>query len=441
MALYGVAVDAGRRAYVVDMNGRIIRIDPVSGAQEVYATFPGAAGGLSTMPFDLVFDDAGFAYVTDQNLAAIWRVPPEGGEPQLWFQDPRLFGATGIRIDPSGRHLYFTGAISQHPATAGAGIVYRLPLVERPAAAQLQEVFRYPARSSPFGIAFGASGRLYVTLAGPSQISVLRPAGGEKMQEERLFPTSEENSRREVPYDRPLGIAFDGCGSLLVTNSNVLSAPNAQRMVVFDVFVGDTAAPLARPVIGGAKAAPDAPKPACAAVKAKPLRRCLARRSPIGARSIGRVRLGHTRRRMLRRVGIRPVSRTRHSYGWCVRRGSGRVTAVFGGSGRSLLVTSTARGHGNRGVRPGVRVGVSRRAYPRRRALAGGLWSAGPRSPRLVGVRRGRVRFVGVADRRLLRRPRLLRRYLRRAGLRKLGLRNRSELTREAIRQLPMGRR
>jgi len=42
---------------------------------------------------------------------------------------------------------------------------------------------------------------------------------------------------------------------------------------------------------------------------------------------------------------------------------------------------------------------------------------AGPRSSRIFGTRRGKVRFVAVADRRLLRTPRALRRYVRRAGL------------------------
>jgi len=39
-------------------------------------------------------------------------------------------------------------------------------------------------------------------------------------------------------------------------------------------------------------------------------------------------------------------------------------------------------------------------------------------SPRLFGIRRGRVRYIAVANRRLLRKPAALRRALRRAGLR-----------------------
>ncbi len=58
-------------------------------------------------------------------------------------------------------------------------------------------------------------------------------------------------------------------------------------------------------------------------------RRCLARRSTVGRRNIGRVRLGYTRPRALRRIDPRPVRRGRFVYRWCVRRSAGLVTAVF----------------------------------------------------------------------------------------------------------------
>jgi hypothetical protein len=145
---------------------------------------------------------------------------------------------------------------------------------------------------------------------------------------------------------------------------------------------------------------------------------CLARRSPIGPRSIGRVRLGYTRRRALRRITPQPTRRTGRSFRWCVKRSSRHVTADFGRGlgGRTRLVTSTARGHGMRGVRPGKQAGAFRRAFPSRRRIMGGLYRARPRSLRIFGLRRGEVRFVSVADRRLLRNTRALRRYLKLAG-------------------------
>ncbi len=150
--------------------------------------------------------------------------------------------------------------------------------------------------------------------------------------------------------------------------------------------------------------------------------RCLSRRSPIGPRNIGRIRLGSTRARLLG-LRVEPPRRTGRSYRYCVKGSSGRVTAVFSSRssrGRVRLVTTTAGGHGNRRVRVGS---SSRRlfaAYPRARRIRSGLYRANPRSPRLFGIRRGRVTFIAVADRRLLRpgKRRALRRYLAYAGLR-----------------------
>jgi len=147
---------------------------------------------------------------------------------------------------------------------------------------------------------------------------------------------------------------------------------------------------------------------------------CLARRSPIGPRNVGRVRLGYTRRGMLRRIRPQPVRRGRYFYRWCVKGSSGRVTAVFSrrsARGRARLVVTTATRHGMRGVRRGVGVGRLLQRFPRARRLSRGLYRAGPRSRRIFGTRRGKVRFVGVADLRLLSSRKELRRYLRRAGL------------------------
>ena len=149
-------------------------------------------------------------------------------------------------------------------------------------------------------------------------------------------------------------------------------------------------------------------------------RGCLARRSPIGPRNIGRVRIGYRRKRLLR-LGVRPVRRTRGSFRYCVKRSRGRVTAVFGRGARVVLVATTARAHGNRGVRPGVPARRLRAAYPRRRPIGRGVVRTWPRSPRVVGLRRGRVRFVAVAAPRVLASHSAFRAALRHAGLRGSG--------------------
>lgn len=144
---------------------------------------------------------------------------------------------------------------------------------------------------------------------------------------------------------------------------------------------------------------------------------CLARRSSIGRRNIGRLGVGLTRRRLLRQAPA-PRRRSSRSWRWCVKGGRGSVRAAFTPRGKVGLLVSTGPRHGNRGVRPGSAASRLARVYPRRRALGRGLFVAGARSTRIVGVRGGKVRFTGVASRRLIADPAALRRYLRLAGLR-----------------------
>jgi len=143
---------------------------------------------------------------------------------------------------------------------------------------------------------------------------------------------------------------------------------------------------------------------------------CLARRSPIGPRNIGRVRIGLTRAQLLRRVPT-PRRRTRRSWRWCVKGSKGVVSAAFDRKGRVALVTTTAAAHGNRKVRPGSTLARLRRSYRRGRSLSATLFRANRRSPRLFGVRRGKVRFIAVTSRRTITRRKTLRAYLRLCGV------------------------
>jgi 3',5'-cyclic-AMP phosphodiesterase len=125
--------------------------------------------------------------------------------------------------------------------------------------------------------------------------------------------------------------------------------------------------------------------------------RCLAERAPVGHRGVLRVRLGD--------------KGSRHSRRWCVRGGSGKVTAVFAG-GRAVLVATTAPGHHYRGVHPGSRVRALRRAFPHRFRLGRGLTRAFPHSRLLLGTGEGRVLFLAVATRATIARRSDLTRYL-----------------------------
>jgi sugar lactone lactonase YvrE len=279
MGLLGMALDAQGRLYVADMNGRVLRVDPSTGLQEVYGSIPtNTDTSLTDMPGFVVFGSDGSLYVSDWSAPVIWRVPPGGGQAALWFTDTRLAGSyganvAGIALDPSGQNLYIAAGTQEAQIA-----IYRLPLAH-PDALHLEEFHRYtdfvmePCDLDPNpelvacatmpafgggGIAFGSSGKLYVALFAKQQLSILRTDGSEALR----FPSADENMDRDVPVNGPFAVAFDGRGSLLVANTGdptIGKSPGggdppgglvtSDTWVVFDVFVDDTASPLIRPFI------------------------------------------------------------------------------------------------------------------------------------------------------------------------------------------------
>jgi hypothetical protein len=119
-----------------------------------------------------------------------------------------------------------------------------------------------------------------------------------------------------------------------------------------------------------------------------------------------------TQKTLLKRLPA-PRRRSKRSFTWCVKGGKGKVKAAFTRKGRVALVTTTAPHHGNRRIHPGTRTRALRRAYSRLRSIGRSLVRANPRSPRLFGIRRGRVRYVAVTSRRTIAHRKTLRAYLR----------------------------
>ncbi|MCI0437205.1 MAG: SMP-30/gluconolactonase/LRE family protein [Gemmatimonadetes bacterium] len=222
--------------------------------QEIYSDpFPNlstcAFGPLPVscaLPNDMAFAEDGSAYVTDSFQAAIWRVPPGGGMPQVWLQNPLLagsgalpIGVNGIRLDPARQYVYFTVTFSA--ADFNVGAVYRVPFAAQPDPSLIELVHEYNMGEGPDGLAFGASGRLYVALAAANAISVLDNG----VEVARI--TSPPGSA--IPLDGPANIAFDdNRHSLLVTNHASLSG-NEANFAVLRIFVDDVASPLVRPIL------------------------------------------------------------------------------------------------------------------------------------------------------------------------------------------------
>jgi DNA-binding beta-propeller fold protein YncE len=124
--------------------------------------------------------------------------------------------------------------------------VYTLPLVDQPTDADLKVFHTYTAGAGPDGVAFGKSGKLYVCLAGYSQISELAPDGTEVA---RFSGPAQDpaNPGNPLLWANPANIAFDDeNGRILVTNhASLIQVPDpSPYFAIFDVFVDDKAGKL-----------------------------------------------------------------------------------------------------------------------------------------------------------------------------------------------------
>lgn len=199
-------------------------------------------GDLPPLANDIVFDANGYAYVTDSLQATIWRYQRGGGAPTVWFQSPLFegggffpFGLNGIRLDPMRGYLYF--AVSTTADNPGNGKIYRLSLAKP---VDLELFYDFTLGEFPDQLAFGATGDLYVSLAGSNQISVIN-SGGEEVTRIASLPGD------VTPLDNPAGIAFDSAKkSLLIVNHALLSGIPA-HFAVLKSFVDDPGNPLETP--------------------------------------------------------------------------------------------------------------------------------------------------------------------------------------------------
>ena len=197
------------------------------------------------IPNDLLFDEEGFAYVSDSLQATIFRYAPGGGAAQIWFQSPQFegggffpFGTNGMRFDLDRDKLYV--AVSTSFAQHDVGRIYRLPVVDTPTQADLEVFHEYPLGELPDQLAFGAHGELCVSLALSNQISVLAANGTEVT---RLMSKPDD----DIQLDNPAGIAFDSrTKSIMIINHALLSG-NPAHFAVLQMFVNNPGNSLNEP--------------------------------------------------------------------------------------------------------------------------------------------------------------------------------------------------
>jgi sugar lactone lactonase YvrE len=265
--LLGMAFDGRDLLYAADTAPpRIIRLDPRTGEQSEYARFhdvppchaAGRAAGCSDTVADMapfpdypVFAPDGTMYVTDLTQALIWRVPPGGGDAEVWFTDSgleTLFGPNGIQFLADGQTLLFALSTQSSPTSDPQRLpgLYRLPVRADGTPGALDQFWASALSDVPDGFAIALSGNVYVALAGTTgnSVAVISPQGEELA---RTPATELQNQQMEVPFDQPASAAFLD-ERVLVTN-HALFSRNPDHYAVLDVFAGEPGLPLFRPIV------------------------------------------------------------------------------------------------------------------------------------------------------------------------------------------------
>jgi sugar lactone lactonase YvrE len=272
---HGVQVaanDAQGRLLLFDKtSGRIIRLDPRTGAQTMYSTVPDLATcgsapcspetqDMPPFPDYGAWGPDGSLYITDYDQGVIFRVPPGGGPAQVWLSDPRLdggmFGTACILLMPDHHTLLFDQASNGDPASGAANVstgkVYEVPIEAGNKPGPLKQIWESGPADAPDGCVLSRSGHIYIALAGTSNQIVEIDASGHELARFGQQYTGANNS--SVPFDTPSGLAWVGT-DLIVANQSY-EAGNSANQALLNVETGEQGLPFYVPPNAGGTAPP-----------------------------------------------------------------------------------------------------------------------------------------------------------------------------------------
>jgi sugar lactone lactonase YvrE len=254
--LFGLALDRAGVVYAVEHGpASILALDPRTGTQREYARFrdvpscqaagrttecSATTGDLKPFPNFAVFAPDGTMYVTDLQQALIWRIPPGGGRPEVWFTDPRLeafFGPNGAQLTADGRTLMFV--VSQSGPAGGAAGLYTVAIGPGGRPGPLRQFWAAGPNDAPDGFQIARSGNVWVVAAGAGQLVVLSSQGAEL----RRLP--QPGDSMDVPFDAPANIVLLGEHALVTNHAWVVYAP--PHWAIIDVSPAEAGLPWFRP--------------------------------------------------------------------------------------------------------------------------------------------------------------------------------------------------
>ena len=191
--ILGIALDKDANAYLCDPTNRCVYKAMSDG--NLVKLSEGTAGLKMTNPNYPVFDAQGNLYVSDSGewggtSGRIYRITPSG-ETQLWSEATPHF-TNGLALDSTGSYLYVVE--STLPG------ISRVPILQN-GTAGIPELVVEMSMTVPDGIAFDASGTLYIGCYRPDRIYTFDATNGLKIFAEDFQGTA---------IGAPTNIAFGG---------------------------------------------------------------------------------------------------------------------------------------------------------------------------------------------------------------------------------------
>jgi sugar lactone lactonase YvrE len=256
----------GRLVLLEKSTSRVLLLDTRIGRFSRYATLPDlptcAAGGRPcspnledkpAIPNYAAWGRDGSLFVSDYGQAVIWRVPPGGGKPRVWFSSAKLdggeFGTAGLVLAPGHRSLLITQQSSSSSPSSDptSGKLYRLPIRRNGQPGHLKQLWESRPGDLPDGFGIARSGRIYIADAGLSNQIVVLGRHGQELTRFPKAPVTGENSS-SVPFDTPSSATFLG-DRILVANQSYFG--NSAHHAILDVQVGEPGVPVFVPPQAG----------------------------------------------------------------------------------------------------------------------------------------------------------------------------------------------
>ena len=269
-AAHGVQVgtsDGSGRLVLLDKSPpRVLLLDPKTGEQSTWATFPDGS-----IPNYAAWGPDGSLYITDYGKPIVWRIEPGASTPKQWVTDPLLdggqFGTTGIAL-AGDRHTLIVGQQSEAGGNGGnpaTGRLFKVAIGADGKAGPLQQLWESQPVDGPDGFAIAKSGNIYVAALAANQLVEVGPDGVEKER----FPAGPGGANGSpVPFDTPSSVRFLGT-RLIVANQSYFTG-TAANQAILDVESGEEGLPelvppppvgSTQPVSGKQNKAPKAKKP------------------------------------------------------------------------------------------------------------------------------------------------------------------------------------